>query len=174
MGLFSFLKKAGSKLFSKNEAERESTTTNGIADEVAAEQKLNLLRGVVDSLCIQVYNLDLELNEDTVVVFGQTESQSDKEKVILALGNVAGIAAVDDRMIVEAPEAVAETPKPKEVESRFYEVQKGDYLSKIAKEMYGDAMKYPVIFEANKPMLTDPDKIYPGQVLRIPSLEGVA
>lgn len=165
MGLFSFLKKAGSKLFSRNEAERESTTTNGIAEEVAAEQKLNLLRGVVDSLGVTVYNLDMELNEDTVIVYGQTESQSDKEKIILALGNVAGIAAVDDRMIVEVPEE-AEA----EAASTFYEVKKGDYLSKIAKEVYGDAMKYPVIFEANKPMLKDPDLIYPGQVLRIPPL----
>ena len=47
----------------------------------------------------------------------------------------------------------------------------GDSLSKIAKEHYGNAMKYPVIFEANKPMLEHPDKIYPGQVLRIPAIE---
>jgi nucleoid-associated protein YgaU len=52
----------------------------------------------------------------------------------------------------------------------FYTVQRGDTLSKIAKAHYGDAMKYPVIFEANRPMLTDPDKIYPGQALRIPPL----
>lgn len=165
MGLFSFLKKAGSKLFSRDEAERESTTTNGIADEVAAEQKLNLLRGVVDSLGVTVYNLDLELNDETVIAYGQTESQTDKEKIILALGNVAGISAVDDRMIVEIPEDASA-----EEESRFYEVKKGDYLSKIAKEVYGDPMKYPAIFEANKPMLKDPDLIYPGQVLRIPAL----
>ena len=59
------------------------------------------------------------------------------------------------------------TPAP---EARYYTVVKGDSLSKIAKEMYGNAMKYPVIFEANKPMLKDPDLIYPGQVLRIPEL----
>ena len=47
----------------------------------------------------------------------------------------------------------------------------GDTLGKIAKNYYGNAMKYPVIFEANKPMLTHPDKIYPGQVLRIPVLD---
>ena len=46
----------------------------------------------------------------------------------------------------------------------------GDNLSKIAKKFYGDANKYPVIFEANKPMLKDPNKIYPGQNLRIPPL----
>ena len=57
------------------------------------------------------------------------------------------------------------TPEP---EARFYEVKKGDTLSKIAKDVYGDPMKYPTIFEANKPMLTHPDKIYPGQILRIP------
>jgi nucleoid-associated protein YgaU len=56
-------------------------------------------------------------------------------------------------------------------QATFYTVQKGDSLSKIAKEHYGDAMKYPAIFEANKPMLADPDKIYPGQVLRLPELD---
>jgi len=59
------------------------------------------------------------------------------------------------------------TPEP---EAQYHTVVKGDTLSKIAKTFYGDAMKYPVIFEANKPMLTHPDKIYPGQVLRIPAL----
>ena len=50
-----------------------------------------------------------------------------------------------------------------------YTVQAGDTLSKIAKEYYGDANKYPAIFEANKPMLSHPDKIYPGQNLIIPA-----
>ena len=59
-------------------------------------------------------------------------------------------------------------PKP---EATLYTVVRGDSLSKIAKAHYGDAMKYPVIFEANRPMLSDPDKIYPGQVLRIPPLD---
>ena len=59
-----------------------------------------------------------------------------------------------------------------EPEAVFYEVKRGDSLSKIAKAQYGDAMKYPVIFEANKPMLKDPNLIYPGQMLRIPPLEG--
>ena len=47
-------------------------------------------------------------------------------------------------------------------------MKSGDTLSKIAREFYGSANKYPVIFEANKPMLSNPDRIYPGQVLRIP------
>jgi nucleoid-associated protein YgaU len=78
----------------------------------------------------------------------------------LALGNTQGVAQVDDQM---------ETLSVEE-QAQFYTVVKGDSLSKIAKEAYGDYKKYPFIFEANKPMLSDPDKIYPGQVLRIPPL----
>src|SRR5262249_2182580 len=80
------------------------------------------------------------------------------EKVVLAVGNVEGIARVEDRL-------EGSNPQP---EARYYTVVKGDTLSKIARAQYGEANKYPQIFEANKPMLKDPDKIYPGQVLRIP------
>ena len=55
--------------------------------------------------------------------------------------------------------------------SKFHEVKRGNTLSKIAKEYYGDSSKWKIIFEANKPMLKNPDLIYPGQVLRIPPLE---
>lgn len=158
MGLFSFLKKAGENIFKSAEDRAEEAAAEAAARR---EQKIVALKGVVNSLNIAVTDLDIEVNDDTVTVYGQTESQSDKEKVILALGNVAGVATVDDRISVV-------TPAP---EATFYEVQSGDSLSKIAKAHYGDAMKYPVIFEANKPMLSDPDKIYPGQVLRIPVLE---
>jgi nucleoid-associated protein YgaU len=78
----------------------------------------------------------------------------------LVVGNTVGIAGVEDEMEVEVEEPVA----------IFHTVERGDTLSKISKKVYGDSMKYPVIFEANKPMLSHPDKIYPGQVLRIPAL----
>ncbi len=52
--------------------------------------------------------------------------------------------------------------------AKTYTVQSGDTLSKISKEHLGDANAYMKIFEANKDQLTDPDKIKPGQVLRIP------
>ena len=71
----------------------------------------------------------------------------------------------------EAPKKAKPAKQAPEPEAVFYTVVSGDSLSKIAKAHYGDPMKYPVIFEANKPMLTDPDKIYPGQVLRIPPIE---
>ena len=77
---------------------------------------------------------------------------------MLALGNVEGIGSVDSQLNILNPEP----------EAKFYTVESGDSLSKISKEMYGDPMKYQQIFEANQPMLTHPDKIYPGQVLRIP------
>ena len=80
----------------------------------------------------------------------------------MSVGNIKGIAKVDDRMTVTVVE-----PQP---ESQFHTVVSGDSLSKIAKKVYGNAMKYNEIFEANKPMLKDPNLIYPGQVLRIPPL----
>ncbi|OLV78422.1 peptidoglycan-binding protein LysM, partial [Acinetobacter baumannii] len=95
---------------------------------------------------------------DTAIIKGQVQSQADKEKIILIVGNVDHVAQVDDQMTVATPEP----------ESKFYTVKSGDNLSKIAKEFYGDANQYQKIFEANKPMLKDPDEIFPGQVLRIP------
>ena len=95
---------------------------------------------------------------DKVKVSGSVDTQENKEKVVLLVGNVEGVASVDDQLTVANPEP----------ESVFYEVKSGDTLSKIAKHYYGDANKYPKIFEANKPMLKDADEIYPGQRLRIP------
>jgi len=111
-------------------------------------------------LGIEVKDFFVDLQNDTVIVFGEVHSQADKEKIILTLGNVEGVEKVDDRMTVIEPEPEAD----------FYEVKKGDSLSKIAKVYYGDPLKYPAIFEANKPMLKDPNLIYPGQVLRVPKL----
>lgn len=155
MGLFSFLKKAGSNIFKSDE-------TKAAEAAAAKAERISALKGVVIGLELPIENLDIDVEDDKVTVYGQTESQADKEKIVLALGNVAGIATVDDRISVVKPAP----------EATFYEVKSGDSLSKIAKAHYGDAMKYPVIFEANKPMLKDPDKIYPGQVLRIPPIEG--
>ena len=158
MGLFSFLKSAGAKLFGKKEAAPAAPTAEEIAAENAKQSEL--LASVVRSSGMAVEGLSIDVDDDKVTVYGQTESVSDKEKIVLMLGNVEGIATVDDRMSVVTPEPEAD----------FYEVKSGDSLSKIAKEYYGDPMKYPTIFEANKPMLTSPDLIYPGQMLRIPKL----
>lgn len=152
MGLFSFLKNAGAKLFNRD--------TKSVAPEIKKTVEADALRNAVTMLAIPIENLDIDVNDDVVTVFGTVKSQADRERVILVLGNVDGVATVDDRISVEVPEP----------ESVFYEVKKGDSLSKIAKNFYGDPMKYPAIFEANKPMLKDPDLIYPGQMLRIPPM----
>jgi len=115
------------------------------------------LKASLDKLGLPTDGLNIDLNGDTVKVSGKTQSQELKEKIILALGNNKGIAKVDEAIEVPAGEAAA-----------FYTVQKGDTLSAIAKNQLGSAGKYMAIFEANKPMLKDPDHIYPGQVLRIP------
>lgn len=93
-----------------------------------------------------------------MTVSGTAPDQAIKEKILLAAGNVQGVAQVDDRMTVLVSEP----------EAKFHTVARGDTLSAIAKAHYGNANKYMAIFEANKPMLNHPDKIYPGQVLRIP------
>ena len=150
MGLFSFIKNAGKKVFKKKETEPALS---------AEEAKIQALRKAVEDLGIPVSGLTIELAEQ-VIVAGATPTNADREKIILALGNVEGIGAVADNIDVTNPEP----------ESIFHEVKSGDTLSKIAKEVYGDPMKYTIIFEANRPMLTHPDKIYPGQILRIPPL----
>ena len=156
MGLFSFLKGSGSKLLDKK-TEAKATTVS--ADEVK-RLKIEKMTKAVNDLKLPVKDLSLILNNDVVTVFGQAETQVAKELVILTLGNNSDIASVDDRMSVVKPEP----------EATFYEVKPGDSLSKIAKAQHGDAMKYNTIFEANKPMLKDPNLIYPGQMLRIPKL----
>jgi len=154
MGLFSFKSGAGKKVLAKKEEEKAAAVS---AAEVS-RAKIEAMKNAVARLNLPVKDLSLELNGETVTAYGQAESQYAKELVILTLGNNADIRHVDDRISVVAPEP----------ESVFYEVQSGDTLSKIAKAQYGDAKKYNTIFEANTPMLKDPDLIYPGQMLRIP------
>ena len=153
MGLFSFIKNAGARVFGIGK------TTEEEAAEAAAG-----LRNAVETLGFNVVDLNIEVADDVATIWGEADSQATREKVVLVVGNTEGIASVDDRMTV----AVAEVEEPV---AQFHTVVSGDTLGKIAKTYYGNAMKYPVIFEANKPMLSHPDKIYPGQVLRIPALD---
>lgn len=155
MGLFSFIKNLGSKSINKE----VKVETSEMA-EVLDKRKASMLNEIISNLNLGVENLSIDFANDVATVYGQVSSTETKEKIILALGNVAGVAGVDDRLSVVNPEP----------EAKMYEVQKGDSLSKIAKRFYGDPMKYKELFAANQPMLEDPNKIYPGQVLRIPNL----
>jgi nucleoid-associated protein YgaU len=151
MGLLSFFKGVGEKVF-KNE---ETATPKPEAEPLRA----SALLAHVKALKLPYNNLTIRTSGDTVKLEGEVAKQEDSEKIALAVGNVEGVQVVDNQLAVATP-----TP-----EATYHTVEKGDTLSKIAKTVYGDMMKYPIIFEANKPMLTDPDKIYPGQVLRIPA-----
>lgn len=113
---------------------------------------------LINDMGLKVEELGVRADGDKVTLTGTVASQADKEKIVLLVGNTEGTGSVDDQLKVEKPEP----------EAQYYEVKSGDSLSKIAKQFYGNANKYPVIFEANKPMLKDPDEIYPGQKLRIP------
>lgn len=164
MGLFSFIKNAGAKIGIGKSTAEEAAEKKAEAAAAAAEANRKAeasLKETIHDLGLEIKNLDLDIKGDTVLVSGLAKDQTTREKIRLVVGNVEGIAQVDDRMEVEHTEP----------EAQFHTVVSGDTLSKIAKKFYGNAMKYPVIFEANKPMLKDPDKIYPGQMLRIPQLD---
>jgi nucleoid-associated protein YgaU len=157
MGLFKFVKNAGASLFKKKKKEV------AVVEETVEEKQANAfeLISLIKKMGLEVENLEVQIEGEKVIVSGSTADQATREKVILTVGNVEGVSEVEDniQVVVPAPEA------------QFHTVVSGDTLSKIAKHFYGNAMKYPVIFEANQPMLTHPDKIYPGQVLRIPAIE---
>ncbi|MEO5962593.1 MAG: LysM and BON domain-containing protein [Thermomonas sp.] len=178
MGMFDFIKSAGEKIFKPGEAKQEA----------AIKQHLG-------SYGSDYSGIDVEVEGHKAVLTGHVNSIAVREKAVLIAGNIDGIDKVDDRLTVTSlasgkPDfsnvsgGVASTERAigagasaggfgsaggEGWQSKTYTVQSGDSLSKIAKEFYGDAGKYQQIFEANKPMLKDPDKIYPGQVLRIPA-----
>lgn len=148
MGLFEFMGDVGKKLFGGGESE---------ADQAAA------LKKELDSHAMGTEGVNVEVKNGTATIRGEVADQSIFEKAILAVGNTIGISRVNADEVKVAAVAAPSAP-------RFLTVAKGDTLWAVAKKEYGDGSKYPAIFEANKPMLKHPDKIYPGQVLRIPEL----
>lgn len=162
MGMFSFIKEAGEKLFGIGKAEAAQPAAPS-PEQAAALSKTagDAIATYVGSMGLKVEALavDFDAASGAVSVSGVAPDQATREKVVLCCGNVAHVTQVNDLMTVSTPEP----------ESQMYTVVKGDNLSKISKQFYGTPNKYPQIFEANKPMLTHPDKIYPGQVLRIPA-----
>jgi nucleoid-associated protein YgaU len=146
MGLIDFVKEAGESLLEKVGESREA------AGKVVSKR--------IQDLGLSVDGLKVDLDGDKAVLSGKAASQAEREKAIVIAGNTQGVAQVDDQISVASPEPP----------SQYHRVVSGDTLSKIAKQYYGDTSKYPELFEANQPMLKDPDKIYPGQVLRIPPL----
>jgi nucleoid-associated protein YgaU len=145
MGILDFMKSAGEKVLG---AATAGNTAGALLDHLKAK-----------GLASTDLKVEYDAASATVKVVGTAGSQADKEKVLLALGNIQGVEKVDDD--IHAGEAG--------VAAGFYTVQKGDTLGSIAKAHYGKSGAYVKIFEANQPLLKDPDKIYPGQVLRLPA-----
>ncbi|MEM8776423.1 MAG: peptidoglycan-binding protein LysM [Pseudomonadota bacterium] len=120
-------------------------------DETPEAEKLE---AEVKDLGLNTEGLDIAVDGDVVKVSGNAVDQETKEKVIMAVGNTAGVASVEDNVTGADPV--------------FVEVQKGDTLWAISQRTLGNGARYEEIFAANRPMLSHPDKIYPGQRLRIP------
>lgn len=140
MGLWSFIKDSGKSLFGGDDA----------------DPKKEALEQEIAELGLDASDVDISVEGDTVKLSGSAANDEIKEKLILAVGNVEGVAAVEETISAEGREPV------------FHTVEKGDTLWAVAEKTLGNGSKYQEIFEANKPMLSHPDKIYPGQVLRIP------
>lgn len=166
MGLFDFVKSAGEKLLDINPAKQ--------AADVLVEHVRKFKLGGDD--------LKVERDGGKVTVHGRAKTQEEREKIVLALGNVEGVDQVQDVIFIDPSDTgpVPQPPSPLDAQrdasaqtppaeqAQFYTVKKGDTLSAISKQFYGTPNQYNRIFEANRPLLSHPDKIYPGQALRIP------
>lgn len=165
MGLFNFIKEAGEKLFGGKDAQAApaagAAPTPGATPADLNIKAASAIEAYIATQKLGVSNVKVTFDgaQGKVTVTGEAPTQAAKEKVTLCAGNVASVTSVDNQLTVTNPEP----------EAQYHDVVRGDTLSAIAKKYYDDANKYPVIFEANKPMLTHPDKIYPGQKLRIPA-----
>jgi nucleoid-associated protein YgaU len=168
MGIMSFFKEAGEKLFGGKDAQaaQQAQAAPDDAELQARAAQANKTAGDAiaayigtQKLSADGLNVEFDGASGSVTVSGVAPDQATKEKILLCCGNVNGVGQVNDMMTVAQPAD----------ESQWHTVAKGDTLSAIAKKFYGNANDYPKIFEANKPMLSHPDKIYPGQLLRIPA-----
>lgn len=180
MGIFDFVKGAGKKIFGKDdepaaeETSAEPEVNHARQAYLRQQKELNEEAAKASTLTtmLEQHGFDMsrvnlqydiqqangEVFDEVVTLAGSVDTQQELEVMTLLVGNVDGVSKVDAQIEVTNPEPPA----------TFYTVEKGDNLSKISKHFYGEAKHYRRIFEANTPMLKDPDKIYPGQVLRIP------
>ncbi len=172
MGLISFVKSVGKKLGLGDDDKVQGQAPQAAphaqggptpeqVKELHERRRSQALTKVVEGMGFKVENFAVDVDGEKVTLTGTAKSQEEREKIVLLVGNTEGIGSVDDQLKVDAAAQAAD-------EAVYYEVKSGDTLSKIAKEHYGNANRYPEIFEANKPMLKDADEIYPGQRLRIP------
>ncbi|KVP94961.1 peptidase M23 [Burkholderia ubonensis] len=153
MGLLSFIKEAGEKLL--GHADAQAAEDPNAANQTAADA----IKHYIDTQGLDTSNLTVAFDgaSRTVTLSGSVADLDTKAKVKVAAGNVQGVAVVNDDDL-----------QPDDPEVQYHDVVSGDNLWKIAEKYYGDGTKNTAIFEANKPMLSSPDRIYPGQKLVIP------
>ena len=144
MGLFDFAKDIGKKIFGNNDDAGEKLKQHIEEDNP----------GVSD--------LEIKVDGDTAIIKGEADSPEAMEKAVLMVGNAMGISNVEASEL-DYPET--ETV----IESQFYIIKEGDTLWGIAKAFYGNGAKHELIFAANREVIKDPDKIFPGQKIRIPA-----
>lgn len=165
MGLFSFIKEAGKKIFKSHDEEK--TANPDVQPDVIAQRQKDAIRQYIDKVGLNINNFDFTLDGNgKLTLTGECATQADFEKIALTAGNIAGVMEVENNMTV----ASASPENATIGQSTYYTVEKGDSLWKIAERQYSDGTKYKIIFEANIPMIKHEDEIYPGQVLRIPAL----
>ncbi len=150
MGLFDFIKDIGHRLF----------TEEGQAARKIEEH--------INTANPGIKNLKVDYRNATVYLSGEAESAEALQKAALMAGNVQGVEAVNVDG-VKLPPGIASPQAVESYEStEYYIIQSGDTLSKIAQHFYGDASQYNQIFQANREVIKDADKIFPGQKIRIP------
>lgn len=155
MGMFDFLTDAGEQILAQKKAEQEKSL------EQLSQEAADAILAHVEQQNLGLEDLKVSFSpaEGLVSLSGRAPNQEASEKAALAAGNIKGVSKVENQLEVAQ----------KGEEARYHEVKKGETLSHIAKEYYGNANEYNKIFEANKPMLSSADNIYPGQKLRIPA-----
>lgn len=144
MGLFDFAADIGRKLFNKEEEASKAVTDHLAEDNPGVE------------------NVSVTVENGVAKISGAASSAIAIEKAVLMAGNIAGINNVNiDDVVITSGETLAG-------DDEFYVIQKGDTLWKVAEKAYGNGAKYTAIVEANREVIKDADKIFPGQKIRIP------
>lgn len=150
MSLLDFVKDIGHSLFGSDDTAAEKIKEHILADNPGIE------------------NLGVTFQKGFVTLTGASQSWAAVEKAILMAGNVQGVGRVISNIEVTESTAAAPVELGGTGTGRYYEIKRGDTLSAIAKQFLGDANAYPKIFEANREVIKDPNKIFPGQKIRIP------